>query len=150
MFNGQGALRSDTVMGSITHDQFLDKYAPGPRIPTVGDAIRILDFFDSPSMILGSDVCPAGMQPQLLYRMQRRHRFFKKKPNNWTFLYRSRCGHIGRLFYVAVVRLLIGCWIWQDMLHIWAIASRSWKYIWKHLYKATSLFLPFRWFRCWK
>ena len=45
------------LIGIIMDKQFLYRYCPIPRIPTVGNATRVLALFDFRSMILGSDAC---------------------------------------------------------------------------------------------
>ncbi|MCV6628508.1 MAG: hypothetical protein OIF50_01470 [Flavobacteriaceae bacterium] len=57
------------LTGVITDKQFLHRYCPVPRIPTVGNATRVLALFDFRSMILGSDTCPIRIQPQVLHRI---------------------------------------------------------------------------------
>ena len=42
-----------------------------PRIPTVGNATRVLALFDFRFMILGSDACPIRILPQVLHRIQK-------------------------------------------------------------------------------
>ena len=67
-----GIREVSALTGTIRHEQFLHKYAPVPRIRTVGNDTRILALFDFRSMILGSDACPTRMQPQLLHQIQKR------------------------------------------------------------------------------
>ena len=61
---------------------------------------------------------PSRMRPMIASNAETLATRFKKKPINWTFLYRSCFDHIWRMFCAAMVRLLIGCLICQDMLHL--------------------------------
>ena len=66
-------IREVTVLTRIITDKlFIYRYCPVPRIPTVGNTTRVLVLFDFRSMILGSDICPIRILPQVLHRIQKR------------------------------------------------------------------------------
>ena len=68
------------LTGIITDEQFLYRYYPVPRIPTLGNATRVFALFDFRFIILGSDGYPIRISPQVLHRIQKcLHPILEKK-----------------------------------------------------------------------
>ena len=89
-----------------------------PRIPTVGNVLRVLALFDFRSMILGLDVCPIRILPQDLHRIQKRlHPILQKGRQLGLPAPKLLWPHVENVLFAMIKSLMIYL-IYQGILYI--------------------------------